>query len=202
VADRLARTLAARLREERRRSGLSLRALAVRSGLSTTTVHQIEAGRGSPSLATLHALAATLGVALPSLLADRAAQGVAARGLRARGLSGVRTERGELGRLAAGLARQRLHGLVLTLAPGGTTGPEPMSHAGQEMVFGLAGACIYEVAGAEYRIGPGDSVVLDSRQPHRARNPGRRPARVLLVLYAPGRRSPPAHAFATAAPGR
>ena len=207
VADRLARTLAARLREERRRSGLSLRALAVRSGLSTTTVHQIEAGRGSPSLATLHALAATLGVALPSLLADRAApggtaRGLRARGLRARGLSGVRTERGELGRLAAGLAGQRLHGLVLTLAPGGTTGSEPMSHAGQEMVFGLSGACIYEVAGAEYRIGPGDSVVLDSRQPHRARNPGRRPARVLLVLYVTGRRSPRAHAVPPLAPGR
>jgi quercetin dioxygenase-like cupin family protein len=60
-----------------------------------------------------------------------------------------------------------------------------MTHAGHELVFGLSGACVYEVAGREYRVGPGDSLLVDSRQPHRARNPGRRDARFLLVLYTP-----------------
>ena len=67
IMDRLSRILAARLREERRRRRLSLRKLAETSGLSPTTVHQIEAGRGSPSLATLQALASTLGVPLAAL---------------------------------------------------------------------------------------------------------------------------------------
>jgi quercetin dioxygenase-like cupin family protein len=60
-----------------------------------------------------------------------------------------------------------------------------MTHPGHELVFGLAGRCVYEVAGKEYEIGPGDSLLVDSRQPHRGRNPGRREARLLLVLYAP-----------------
>ena len=60
-----------------------------------------------------------------------------------------------------------------------------MTHPGHELVFGLAGRCVYEVAGKEYRVGPGDSLLVDSRQPHRGRNPGRREARLLLVLYAP-----------------
>lgn len=196
MSDPLAKTLGRRLREERRRAGLSLRALASRSGLSTTTVHQIEIGRGSPSLATLHALATTLGVALPSLLGSEPAPAAGARGHRPSGEKAVRAAHGAIGRVAAGLSGQRLHGLVLTLAPGASTGPAPMVHAGQELVFGLSGRCLYEVDGEEHPIGPGDSVVLDSSRPHRARNPGRRPARLLLVLYAPRRRPPvlPRHA--------
>jgi transcriptional regulator with XRE-family HTH domain len=190
MGDPLARTLGQRVRQERQRNGLSLRALASRSALSTTTVHQIEVGRGSPSLATLHALATTLGVPLPSLLGPAPAPAGGAR-------SGIASRRalapaahGAIGRLASGLPGQRLYGLVVTLAPGAETGPEPMAHVGQEMVFGLSGRCVYEVAGEEHPIGPGDSLVLDSRRPHRARNRGRRPARLLLVLYSPSRRPP------------
>ena len=186
MSDEVARTLGRRLREERRRAGLSLRALAGRSGLSTTTVHQIEVGRGSPSLATLHALATTLGVALPSLLGPAAGPAGGARGLSAKSRPAARAAHGAIGGVAAGLPGQRLHGLVLTLAAGASTGPDPMVHAGQELVFGLSGRCVYEVAGEEHSIGPGDSVVLDSRRPHRARNPGRREARLLVVFYSPG----------------
>jgi transcriptional regulator with XRE-family HTH domain len=190
MGDPLARTLGRRLREERRRSGLSLRALASRSGLSPTTVHQIEVGRGSPSLATLHALATTLGVPLPSLLGPAAGPARGALGLAGSQRHVVRATHGDIGRLAAGLPGQKLYGLVLTLKAGAETGPEPMAHAGQEMVFGLSGRFVYEVAGEEHPMGPGDSLVLDARRPHRARNRGRRAARLLLVLYAPGRRAP------------
>ena len=183
--DRLARILAARLREERRRRRLSLRKLAEESGLSPTTVHQIEAGRGSPSLATLQALASTLGVPLATLFETGPPPTEPAVLLAARQRPRTRTPGGSLERLATGLPGQRLRGLVVTLAPGGDTGDEGMTHPGHELVFGLAGRCLYEVAGKEYRIGPGDSLLVDSRHPHRGRNPGRREARLLLVLYAP-----------------
>ena len=105
--------------------------------------------------------------------------------LPARGRPWTRTPGGSLARLVTGLPGQRLRGLLVTLAPGGDTGEEPMTHPGHELVFGLAGRCVYDVAGREYRVGPGDSLLVDSRQPHRGRNPGRREARLLLVLYAP-----------------
>jgi transcriptional regulator with XRE-family HTH domain len=183
--DRLARILAARLREERRRKHLSLRKLAELSALSPTTIHQIEAGRGSPSLATLQALASTLGVPLAALFESGPAPSEPAVFLRAGERPRTRTPGGSLERLATGLPGQRLRGLLVTLAPGGDTGEEPMTHPGHELVFGLAGRCVYEVAGKEYKVGPGDSLLVDSRQPHRGRNPGRREARLLLVLYAP-----------------
>jgi transcriptional regulator with XRE-family HTH domain len=164
---------------------LSLRKLAEASGLSTTTVHQIETRRGSPSLATLQALASALGVALATLFESGPASAGPAVRLSRLQRPRKRTAGGSLERLATGVRGQQIRGLVLTLAPGGDTGEEAMTHPGHELVFGLAGRCVYVVAGKEYPVGPGDSLVLDSRQPHRARNPGRREARLLLVLHAP-----------------
>jgi len=184
VTDPLSRTLGDRLREERRRRRLSIRRLAELSRLSPTTVHQIEAGRGSPSLATLQALASILGVPLAALFEDGSLRREAAVLVSAGERPRTDMRGGSLERLATGLPGQRLCGLLVTLAPGGGTGEEPMTHAGHELVFGLAGRCVYEVAGQEYRISPGDSLLVDSRQPHRGRNPGRREARVLLVLHA------------------
>jgi transcriptional regulator with XRE-family HTH domain len=183
--NRLARILAARLREERRRRHFSIRRLAEASALSPTTVHQIETGRGSPSLATLQALASTLEVPLAALFEVGPLPAQPAVLLPARQRPRTRTPGGALERLATGLPGQGLHGLVLTLAPGGDTGDEAMTHPGHELIFGLAGRCVYEVAGQEYEVGPGDSLLVDSRQPHRGRNPGRREARLLLVLFAP-----------------
>ena len=184
AAATLARTLGARLREERNRVGMSLRELGAASGLSTTTVHQIESGRGSPSLATLQALASTLGVPLGALFESQATEEAAAILLPAGDRPRASVPRGSLGRLASGLPGQRVRGVLLTLAPGGDTGQDTMTHPGHELVFGLSGRCVYEVAGREYWVGPGDSLVLDSRQPHRAQNPGRGQARLLLALYA------------------
>jgi transcriptional regulator with XRE-family HTH domain len=193
VTGALATTLGRRLREERRRRRLSLRKLARSSGLSTTTVHQIESGRGSPSLSTLQAVAATLDVPLASLFDDGTAPRGPAVSLPARARARTRTPGGSLEPLAAGLPGQQLRGLVLTIAPGGDTGEDAMVHPGQELVFGLRGRCVYEVGGEQHDIGPGDSLVIDSRRPHRARNPGRRPAMVLLCLYAPDGHSARAH---------
>lgn len=184
AADTLARTLGARLREERKRVGLSLRELGAASGLSTTTVHQIESGRGSPSLATLQALASTLGVPLGALFESQATEGAPAILLPAAERPRATIPRGSLERLASGLPGQRVRGVILTLGPGGDTGAGTMTHPGHELVFGLAGQCVYEVAGREYWVGPGDSLVLDSRQPHRAFNSGRGQAQLLLALYA------------------
>lgn len=184
AAAALLRTLGRRVHEERRRLGISLRELGVAAGLSTTTVHQIESGRGSPSLATLQALASTLGVPLGALFEESDATSAPAVLQPAAERPRARTRGGSLERLAAGLPGQRMRGVIVTLAPGSDTGRDAMSHPGHELVYGLAGRCVYEVAGQEHWVGPGDSLILDSRQPHRAFNPGRGPVQLLIVLDA------------------
>ena len=53
---------AALVREARRHSGLTQRALATRAGTSQSVVARIEGGRRSPSIATLRRLLAAAGV--------------------------------------------------------------------------------------------------------------------------------------------
>jgi transcriptional regulator with XRE-family HTH domain len=184
MAGTLAIRVGEQLQEVRRHRGWSLRDLAGASGLSLTTVHQIETGRTSPGLGTLQSLATALGVPVGALF-DGHGPAAPAVHVAASERPGVAIPGGRLERLASGLASQRLRGFVLTLGPRRETGPAPIVHPGQELVLGLEGVCVYEVAGQRYSLETGDSLLFESSQPHRALNPGPRPARVLLVLYAP-----------------
>jgi transcriptional regulator with XRE-family HTH domain len=61
------------VRQRREQLGLTMRALAVKSGVSSSMISDIERGAKSPTVTTLAALAEALGVTL-SALVDRAAQ--------------------------------------------------------------------------------------------------------------------------------
>jgi transcriptional regulator with XRE-family HTH domain len=184
VAHDLERRVGGQLRAARRHRGWSLRELAEASGLSLTTVHQIETGRTSPGLGTLQSLAIALGVPLGALL-DRHGPAAPAVHLSVGRRPEVAIPGGRLERLASGLASQRLRGLVLTLGRRRETGPAPIAHPGQELVVGLEGTCVFEVGGRRYSLKAGDSLLFEATRPHRALNPGSRLARILLVLYAP-----------------
>jgi transcriptional regulator with XRE-family HTH domain len=77
--------LSAAVRRERERLGLSVSELAKRADIAKSTLSQLEAGSGNPSLETLWALATALGVQVTQLIAQprthvqviRAGEGVA-----------------------------------------------------------------------------------------------------------------------------
>ncbi|MCP2258371.1 transcriptional regulator, XRE family with cupin sensor [Streptoalloteichus tenebrarius] len=60
--------IAASLRRERDRVGLSLSELAKRAGIAKSTLSQLESGAGNPSVETLWALGAALGVPFSRLV--------------------------------------------------------------------------------------------------------------------------------------
>src|SRR6202012_4962377 len=67
--------IAASLRRERRRTGLSLTEVARRAGIAKSTLSQLESGAGNPSVETLWALGNALGVPF-SRLVDPSRPGV------------------------------------------------------------------------------------------------------------------------------
>src|SRR5699024_2118292 len=70
VAQQLPRVaIAARIQHERRRFGFSLTELARRAGVAKSTLSNLEAATGNPSLETMWALATALGVPLSQLIA-------------------------------------------------------------------------------------------------------------------------------------
>lgn len=79
--------IATSLRRERDRAGLSLTELARRAGVAKSTLSQLEAGQGNPSVETLWALCAALGIpfsqvvapAAPSVRVVRAGEGPSVR---------------------------------------------------------------------------------------------------------------------------
>jgi transcriptional regulator with XRE-family HTH domain len=64
----LLEVIAASLRRERRRSGLSLTEVARRAGIAKSTLSQLESGVGNPSLETLWAICVALDVPFPRLV--------------------------------------------------------------------------------------------------------------------------------------
>lgn len=68
-------TLADRIRRLRRESSLTTRDLAERMGCNQSTIVDLEAGRGNPTLRTLDAMASALGVTAAMLL-DGVREGV------------------------------------------------------------------------------------------------------------------------------
>ena len=64
--------VAARLRELREGQGMSMRALAAKSGLSANALSMIERGKTSPSVSTLYKLADALGVPITEFFSPQA----------------------------------------------------------------------------------------------------------------------------------
>jgi XRE family transcriptional regulator, regulator of sulfur utilization len=68
--ERLAATVGARITAYRKERGWSLSSLAARAGIGKATLSEIEAGTRNPTLETLYAIAAQLGLPLARLLTD------------------------------------------------------------------------------------------------------------------------------------
>jgi len=67
-------TIAAALRRERERTGLSLSELAKRAGIAKSTLSQLEAATGNPSVETLWALGVALGIPFSRLVQPETTQ--------------------------------------------------------------------------------------------------------------------------------
>lgn len=170
-----------RLRELRAEHSLSIRTLAEMSGLNFNTLSLIENNRSSPSVSTLQQLARALGVPIAvffeSVQAPR--QVVFQK-------SGQRPHAtfayGLLEDMGAGLTLQGGQPLLVTMNPGMDSGPSPIVHTGHEFVFCLEGNLSYQVAGEDYLMEAGDSLLFEAHLPHCWKNPGEDISRSLLIL--------------------
>jgi len=176
-----------RLRALRSGRGLSLRALADRSGVTAGALSLIENGRNSPSVSTLKKVLAALDLTLGEFFADgRPAAGPGGAVVRARQLVNVATGPGlqylSLPGPGDGRAIQVMYELY---APGADTGPEPYAHAGEEAGFCVAGTVEVTVDGRRELLRPGDAFYFRSDLPHRWRNAGGTGARMITACTPP-----------------
>lgn len=184
-----------RLRARRNELGLSLRDLAERLGVTASLISQIERGLANPSVSTLYALVAELGLSLDELLFTDRRGGADAPALATAGVSAGPVQRAsdrQRIRLASGVLWERLtttsepgvEFLAVTYEVGGASSAEDayQRHSGHEWGYVLSGRLRVTIGFREYILEPGDSVSLDSTTPHRLENAGDVPVHAIWFV--------------------
>jgi transcriptional regulator with XRE-family HTH domain len=197
--------LGIRLRAERLRAGISLRELARRLGLTPSAISQFETGKSRPSVGTLFEIVEQLGVSLDDMLkpasAARAAKPppeVQAQdpGLISTSDSVVAVERQvehALVNLDKGVQWQPLgrmladvEFLLITYKPGSSSSinGKLTRHKGREFGYVISGELDVDIGSEVYKVGEGDSITFPASVPHRLRNTGFVPAKVMWCMFA------------------
>lgn len=172
-----------RLRALRVHHDLSLRQLAAETGLSATLLSQVERGVTEPSLKTLRALAPVFGQSVATLFDDQTPVlvHVSRPGERSR----IMSPEGQLQyeRLTPG--NGQLEMLRGVLSPGQASSETAWAHPAIECVYVTDGDLTVEVGDRVVTVAPGESVTLDSNQPHRYMNQTDGQVEFLLAVTPP-----------------
>jgi len=153
--------------------------------VSPNTISLIERSLSSPCVNTLQCLATGLGVPITAFFETEEPP---ARLVLTRLHERIRTRCPgmTIEHLGSGLPNQALMSLLVTMEPGAGADAKPVVHLGEEWVYCLEGAVVYEVEGEQFRLEPGDSLLFEASLPHRWHNPGPLQASVILVLQTEG----------------
>ncbi|MFE6778996.1 helix-turn-helix domain-containing protein [Streptomyces sp. NPDC057702] len=156
-------TVAPRLRDLRRRSGLTLETAAQRAGLSPAHLSRLETGRRQPSLPMLLALARTYGITVSDLLGEVPAEQdpiVRAERMEASPAGGWTYWR-------AGGSGRAMQALRVHVPHSGVQDELVRVHPGEEWLYVLTGSLRLALGDAVHRLAAGDAAHFDSMTPHR-----------------------------------
>ena len=197
-----AENLGAALRAAREARGLSLREVARQVEVSPSFVSQVELGKAKPSVGTLYALVAVLGISLNELLGAGPADGPAPDLADAPTPTPAAWPRIDAPVVRAGERRRvQMSGVVwerltaddplvdflhVEYSPGSASCPEDdmVRHGGREYGVIVTGRLEVQVGFETYSLGPGDSIHFDSSTPHRLSNPHGQPCTAVWFVLA------------------
>jgi transcriptional regulator with XRE-family HTH domain len=172
--------LGKRLRELRRKRGLTTGELAIQAQVSSGFISQLERNRTMPSLATLQRVAAALHVPLTYLLLEDDLRPQVVR-KHERQIIPLDHD-GLCASLLSPLASQHLELVLLDLPRGAVSWPQSRSHEGQECHLVLRGTIRAYHGDESYLLAEGDSILWDGTVPHRMENVGDGAAQLLIAL--------------------
>jgi len=162
--------------------GWSLQQLATRAGLSTAAVHKIEKSGMTPTITSLMKIASAFGKSVGYFIeeSDPLRPVTVVRG----------DERSLLYTSKRGLTLHNISGRYgpffvagaeADVEPLAESGPEPMTHPGEELVLMVEGQLQFSIDGEDYELEPGDSIHFRANRPHAWRNATAAPARAIWL---------------------
>jgi transcriptional regulator with XRE-family HTH domain len=199
TARSLNRRIAARVKELRAARGLSLDALAGKSGVSRSMISLIERGESSPTAVVLEKLSAALRVTLASLFDASASapaagrSGRSAKGAKADGAIARRRDQLQWQDPASGYRRrnvsppdvpQPMQIVEVEFPAGGRVAFETGARdvCVHQQVWVLEGAIDITLGSKRHRLRQGDCLAMELDRPTMFHNPTRRPARYAVVM--------------------
>ena len=213
----------ARIREQRKSLGMSLRQLGQQVGVSASMLSQVENGRCQASVATLYKLVNELGMSFDDLFDPPSGSSPS------RAAAPVSTEEADLSvrpeaahrpdspvqspadrvriELESGITWERLSHfspaglefILVTYRPGSSSGQSGkyQQHEGFETAYIESGELTFHHKFDSYTLRAGDTVTFDASEPHRLENRGTEDVRAVWLIL----RGAPAHAEPQVVPG-
>ncbi len=180
-----------RLREIRKRRGLTLDALARETDFTKGYLSKIERGAKVPPIASLARISKALGADVADLLrapreqppASSPRLSVVRANERQQEIRGASSFGYDYRALAHNMPSRHLQPFLLTF-PVQLLKEVYFEHEGEEMIFVLSGTVEFEAAGERVILAPGDCMYFDSSLPHRGRGVNGE-ANALVVIYSP-----------------
>ena len=157
--------IAASLRRERRRTGLSLTEVARRAGIAKSTLSQLESGTGNPSLETLWAICVALDAPFSRLLDPPRPRVQVIRADEGPTVSAAQADY-QATLLAACPPGARRDVYRIAAEPGHARVSDPHMPGVMEYVVLSAGRALVGVAGEPVELGPGDYISYPGDIPH------------------------------------
>jgi transcriptional regulator with XRE-family HTH domain len=169
-----------KIRDLRQRRGLTVQQLADATRLSKGFISQVENHRTSPSLSTLHDLAAALHTSVAYLVVEEEQAPCVVRAHeRPQVRVGGNTSRVEM---LSAQPKRNLDVVLAELPPGLSARGKKHYHHGEECVVCLEGRLRLTVGSHAVVLEAGDSCHYDGRVPHAVENCGEVLARVLIAM--------------------
>jgi len=171
-----------KIRNFRRKLGLSIEALSQRSGLSTAAIQKIETNHMVPTIISLMKLSRALGEKVSFFVDEKDVKDqvvLIKRKERKRFYSEMSKISQEY--ITGQLEDRVLEGGIFTAKIGGKSGEEMNTHPGEEIIFCVKGKIEVTTPSRTYLLSSGDTLHFKSDIPHRWRNSGKTLAQLVWI---------------------
>jgi transcriptional regulator with XRE-family HTH domain len=160
-----------RLRETRRERGLTLDDVAGAAGFTKSFVSAVERGETSPSIGSLYRICEVLGITMSALF--ETVEAPESNVVRRADVEGTYFGgEGVTNYMLSPRSERRAQVIETHIAPGGSPGPEPWSHAGElVMATVLEGTVEFRFGERSATLTAGDTISYSPAEPHSWGNP-------------------------------
>lgn len=171
-----------RLKGWRKKRSMTLTELSEATGISSSTLSRLEAGKRAPNLELLVPIARALGLGLDDLVPRAAPDPRVPRTTQS--VDGVKYET-----LSPTASPVQTYKMTLPATRAGITAVADLKvHDGQEWLYVLSGRLRLVLGEQEVTLGPGEAAEFDTRIPHWMSASGTGPAEILSIFSKEGKR--------------